>query len=95
MSQTSARVGCVMRRKKFHKPVVIQPGRIDRDRVVTTPAEAADILLHVWPNVQSSARTRAMRACLEVLKGAKPPRVARDAFIAAAKDARIYLGETA
>jgi hypothetical protein len=82
-----------MRRKKFHKPVVIQPGRIDRDRVVMTPAEAADILLHGWPNVESEARNVAMKACLDVLKGAKPPRVARDAFIAAAKDVRIFLGE--
>ena len=78
--------------RRFHKPVVIQPGRIDRDRVVTTVREAAQILLRDWPH-ESDKRTRAMRACLDVINGHKPPSRARTAFIAAAKDARIYLGE--
>ncbi|RUV27619.1 MAG: DUF982 domain-containing protein [Mesorhizobium sp.] len=34
-----------------------------------------------------------MEACLGVIRGEKPPRVARQAFIVAAKDARILLGE--
>jgi hypothetical protein len=83
-----------MRKKKFHKPVVIQPGRIDRDRVVSTPAEAAKILLHNWPDPERQSRLVAMKACLDVLKGTQPPRVARNAFITAAKDVRIFLGES-
>ena len=78
--------------RRFHKPVIIQPGRIDRDRVVTTVREAAEILLRSWPQ-EGAKRTRAMKACLDVLNGTKPPSAARAAFIAAAKDARIYLGE--
>jgi hypothetical protein len=35
-----------MRKKRFNKPVVVQLGRVDRDRVVGTPAEAAELLLH-------------------------------------------------
>jgi hypothetical protein len=80
---------------KFHKPVVVQPGRIDRDRVVITLADAAEILLRDWPIAESKKRTAAMQACLQVIRGEKPPRVARQAFIAAAKDARIFLGEQA
>ena len=81
-----------MRRRRFHKPVIIQPGRIDRDRVVTSVTEAAEILLRDWPQ-DSEKRVRAMQACLDVINGKKPPSVARTAFIVAAKDARIYLGE--
>lgn len=80
---------------KFHKPVVVQPRRIDRDRVVITLADAAEILLRDWPIAESKKRTAAMQACLQVIRGEKPPRVARQAFIAAAKDARIFLGESA
>ncbi|QIA26000.1 DUF982 domain-containing protein [Mesorhizobium sp. AA22] len=35
-----------------------------------------------------------MEACLAVIRGEKPPRVARQAFIVAAKDARILLGKS-
>lgn len=78
--------------RRFHKPVIIQPGRIDRDRVVSTVREAAEILLRDWPQ-EGDTRTRAMKACLDVINGKKPPSTARTAFIAAAKDARIYMGE--
>ncbi|WP_246680813.1 DUF982 domain-containing protein [Mesorhizobium sp. B3-1-9] len=79
--------------KRFRKPVIVQPGRVDRDRVVVTVLDAADILLHTWPQPDSSARHHAIRACLSVLRDGKPPRVARQAFVAAAKDARIFLGD--
>ena len=84
-----------VRSARFHKPVVIQPGRIDRDRVVVTIADAAALLLRDWPLADSEKRRDAMQACLQVIRGEKPPRVARQAFIAAAKDARIFLGEQA
>ncbi|QND60508.1 DUF982 domain-containing protein [Mesorhizobium huakuii] len=79
--------------KRFHKPVIIQPGRIDRDRVVTTVAEAAELLLRAWPSPGSEQRLKAMKICLEVINGRKPPRSARAAFIVAAKDANIFLGD--
>lgn len=83
------------RYRKFNRPVVVQPGRIDRDRVVTTVREAAQVLLRDWPQPESKKRFAAMEACLAVIKGEQPPRVARQAFIEAAKDARIFLGEKA
>jgi hypothetical protein len=76
----------------FHKPVIIQPRRIDRDRVVSTVREAAEILLRDWPQ-DGAKRTRAMKACLDVLKARSLPAPPQRRFVAAAKDARIYLGE--
>ena len=34
------------RSRRFTRPVVIQPGRIDRDRVVTNVRDAAQLLLY-------------------------------------------------
>lgn len=81
--------------KRFRKPVVVQPGRIDRDRVVVSALDAADMLLHNWLKPDSNARHHAVRACIAVLRDGQPPRVARQAFVAAAKDARIFLGDQA
>ncbi|MBZ9814398.1 DUF982 domain-containing protein [Mesorhizobium sp. CA7] len=81
------------RSKRFRKPVVVQPGRIDRDRVVVSVLDAADVLLHDWPKPDLRTRHRAIQACLAVLRNQEPPRVARQAFIAAAEDARILLGD--
>lgn len=78
---------------EFHKPVVVQPGRIDRDRVVTSTKEAAAMLLREWPTT-GEKRTIAMQACLDAIQGKRSPRTARKAFIDAAKEARIYLGES-
>ncbi|TWI23146.1 DUF982 domain-containing protein [Mesorhizobium tianshanense] len=82
-----------MRTRRFRKPIVVQPGRVDRDRVVLSVSDAANVLLKDWPAPASETRLAAIEACLAVIRGEKPPRVARQAFIVAAKDARILLGE--
>lgn len=82
-----------MRSGHFRKPIVIQPGRIDRDRVVVSVSDAAEVLLRDWPKPTSQMRLAAIKACLAVMRGEKPPRTARQAFIVAAKEARILLGE--
>ena len=51
------------------------------------------ISLRDWPRQNGEKRIVAIQACLQVIRGEKPPRVARQAFIEAAKDARIFLGE--
>ncbi|TGV15039.1 DUF982 domain-containing protein [Mesorhizobium sp. M8A.F.Ca.ET.173.01.1.1] len=58
-----------MRTRRFRKPVVIQPGRIDRDRVVITVADSAQLLLRDWPAPASEVRLAALRGCLAVLRG--------------------------
>lgn len=80
------------RHRRFHRPVIVQTGRIDRERVVGDTRAAAEVLLRDWPN-EGSRRERAMQAVLEVIRGEKPPSHARNAFIAAAKEARVLLDE--
>jgi hypothetical protein len=82
-----------MKGKKFKKPVVVVPGRIDRERVVGDVRHAAIVLLQEWPLPTSRAKQRAMKACLDVLRGEKPPSAARSAFVKAAREACILLDE--
>ena len=77
---------------RFHKPVVIQLGRIDRDRVVTSVDDAGRILLSDWRH-EDETRLRAMSACLAVIKGERPASFARRAFVEAAKSAKVLLSE--
>ncbi len=80
-------------RLRFHKVVVVQLGRIDRDRVICDAADAAKVLLEDWPAAKGEKHSQAMKACLGVFKGVTPAREARKAFITAAIDARIYIGD--
>jgi ribosomal 50S subunit-associated protein YjgA (DUF615 family) len=75
----------------FKQPVRIQLGRIDRDRLVVGVKDAAEILLREWPAADTTRRTKAMVACLEVIRGAKPPSYARRYFVSACKEARVLL----
>jgi hypothetical protein len=79
--------------KPFHKPVRIQLGRVDRDRIIVSAADAASVLLRDWPTQESVRRIKAMKACLDVMKNGAPPSVARNAFIAAAKEVGAYLDD--
>jgi hypothetical protein len=76
----------------FKEPVVVVPGRLDRERVVGDVRHAAIVLLHEWPLQASPAKQKAMQACLAVLRGEKPPSAARSAFIEAAREAHILQG---
>lgn len=75
----------------FRQPVCIQLGRIDRDRVVLGVKDAAEILLRDWPAPDTARRTKAMEACLEVIRGTKPPSYARRCFVSACKEAKVLL----
>ncbi len=49
-------------------------------------------MLHEWPNTEGASYTKAIKACIDGhSQRKKPPRVARKAFIDAAKEARIFL----
>ncbi|MER9963309.1 DUF982 domain-containing protein [Mesorhizobium sp. M0045] len=57
--------------RRFTKPIVIQPGRIDRDRVVVSVTDAAEVLLKDWPEPACKSRPATIEACLAVAKVAK------------------------
>ena len=79
------------RHRAFHRPVIVQTGRIDRERLVLTTRDAAEVLLRDWPLQESRKRGRAMELCLSVIRGERPPNVARRAFVEAAREAKVLL----
>jgi hypothetical protein len=81
------------RHRAFHRPVIVQTGRIDRERVVRGTRDAAEMLLRHWPLSESRKRARAMEICLRVIRGEKPPSAARRAFVEAAREARVLIEE--
>ncbi|MDG4890010.1 MULTISPECIES: DUF982 domain-containing protein [unclassified Mesorhizobium] len=73
---------------RFVRPVVVQVGRHERERVIVDVNDAATILLRSFPH-QTKKRKLAMDACLQVLRGEAQTPVARRAFVAAALEARM------
>ncbi|WEX07283.1 DUF982 domain-containing protein [Chelativorans sp. AA-79] len=92
-SRTDLRSTQALRHRPFHKPVVIERRRVDRDRVVVNTRVALDALLHEWPEMDCPQRMRALKACLAVIRGERPPSSARRAFVTAARAARILREE--
>jgi len=67
-----------MREKKFKKPVVVVPSRIDRERIVSDVRHATVVSLREWPFPASSAKQKAMKDGLDVL--ARSHQASRSAF---------------
>jgi hypothetical protein len=78
--------------KYFKDPVVIEP-RLGRFREAATVAQAALLLIREWPDNPGQKHHIALQTCLHALHGKKPPYLARRAFVAAAREARILARE--
>ncbi len=81
------------RHRYFARPVIVQTGRLDRERIVTNTRHAAIVLLHEWPDKACPKRKVAMQRCVEVMRGEKPPSTARKAFVSAARQAGLLIKE--
>lgn len=75
----------------FAKPVSVAIGITGEVHYVSSARQAADILARHWPEEGTAKYRDARRACLDVLNGAKAPDVAREAFVDAAREARILV----
>ena len=78
--------------KRFVRPVIIRIGRTGPERVVTDAGDAAQLLLRDWHH-ERAKRQAAMDACLRVLRGEARTPVARQAFVAAAIEAKVLRGD--
>ncbi|MCW5706752.1 DUF982 domain-containing protein [Shinella sp.] len=80
-----------MNRGYWDEPVTIETLTLGRYQSVTSAAEAARILLEEWPVDEGEAYLAAKTACLAVLAGEAEPVTARDAFLAAADEAGVFV----
>ncbi len=79
--------------KRWSKPITFETLRLGQYRTVASTQEAARALVADWP-IQRGRQLRAARkTCAAVLDGRKPPSEARNAFIAAAVEAHVFVRE--
>ncbi len=62
--------------------------------IILTIEQAAEFILYDWPIVPGGMVGSARQACLDALAGKVDERIARDFFIAAAKEAQILVSTT-
>jgi len=76
---------------RWSEGVELNIDRFNVYRTIYTTADAAYYLLHKWPVESGKECSRARRVCLAVLEGRRPADDAREAFVAAAKEAGLYV----
>jgi ribosomal 50S subunit-associated protein YjgA (DUF615 family) len=77
--------------KRWSRPISFQAGRYGEFRTVTNTTEAIVALSTAWPVARGRSLRTAKRTCQQVLSGKRPPYEARNAFIAAAVEANVYV----
>lgn len=80
-----------MNRGYWSKPVTFETLTLGLYRTVTSTAEAASVLMDDWPTDEGDAFLAAKAACLAVLAGDADPDSAREAFLAAAEEADVFV----
>jgi len=81
-----------MRNENFDIPVTVETDAPGRERVVTDTIQAAEILLRRWPDDGRGQKYKAaLRACMDAMEQRRAVASARKAFVAAAKDAHIFV----
>jgi hypothetical protein len=85
-----------MEDQRFDEPVQVMLGGPGKIRVVTSTTEAAECLLkYRWPRGTGKKHRSARQACLDVLAGLRQAAEARKAFVAAAIESDILVGNGA
>lgn len=77
------------------KSVTVATEYVGHYRNITSVEEAGEFMLYGWPTEKGQLHLKARSACLDVMIKALDVKEARDAFIAAAKEAGIYIREGA
>ncbi len=67
--------------------LIMEGGR--RLLTIRSPREAFDVLFGKWPTANGKAYLWALTACADVAEGAREPEEAYEAFLDAAREARI------
>ena len=80
-------------RKYPFRAVTVATKDVGCYRAITSVEEAGDFLAHDWPTDKGATHLKARIACLDAMERAVGVTTAREAFIDAAKECGIYIGE--
>jgi hypothetical protein len=72
--------------RMWDEPVQLDTS-LARPQSIGSTLEASDFLLNRWPIAEGDCRNHAVQVCDAVLSGFDPPHKAKDAFVAAAREA--------
>ena len=78
---------------KWTKPITLKVPTAQKYHTIYSTADAAFVLMHLWPSPTGPKHLRAREVCLAVLSGEMPPNEARKAFLAAADEAKVFIYE--
>lgn len=81
----------MLTQETWQEPVSLELHRIGVFRTIRSSSEALDCLVADWPAEEDQAYEDALMICRAAIEGKSDPELARDAFIVAAYEARIYM----
>lgn len=84
-----------MQNNKFDTPVTVRVDPAGTLLTLRTARESSEFLLNKWPGKRSEKHRAALQACSDVDAGSKPVIGARRAFVAAAREAGVFVDEKA
>lgn len=82
-----------MTERKWSKAVTIALEKPEEWVIIDTTQAASWAMIEDWPIEEAPALDRALSVCADVISGKRTPEDARQAFIAAVKEARIPMKE--
>jgi hypothetical protein len=80
-------------RKYPFRAVIVLTKEVGSYRTITSVEDAGEFLAHDWPAEKGPTHLKARIACLDAMERAVGISAAREAFIDAAKESDIYVGE--
>ena len=84
-----------MEKNRFETPVTVKSAVPGENIMLQTAREANDYLLNSWTGKRGPKHREALQACSDVIAGSKPAMTARRAFIAAAREASVFVSDKA
>lgn len=82
-----------MENNRFETPVTVKSATAGENTVLRTAREATDYLLNNWPGKRGPKHREALQACSDAIAGSKPAMNARRAFVAAAREASVFVND--
>lgn len=82
-----------MQNNRFETPVTVRSGAADTNLALNSAREASDFLLSNWAGKRTPKHRAALQACHDAIAGEKPVMNARRAFIAAAREADVFVSD--
>ncbi len=78
---------------RFETPVTVKGDAAGTSLLLRSAKEASAFLLNNWPGKKSPKHRAALQACSDAISGEKPAMAARRAFVAAAREAGIFIND--